>query len=192
MKAFAKTVGIIALVLMMLLLVINGINVEIPEGQEPTKAQQLLLDVKANINLIAGALGTTTSAIVGFLMVVIQKTSTITGDNTAKLIAEGATTNGKIDNLQTKTDQNSADVAVLAKKLDMLMTMLTDTLLLSDLPVTVREQVNTTKGAYLALGTETVKPEQVIVPTENTAQTENVTAKPTENTEEKPTAPSYF
>ena len=59
MKAFAKTVGIIALVLMLLLLVINGINVEIPEGQEPTKAQQLLLDVKSNISLIAGALGTT-------------------------------------------------------------------------------------------------------------------------------------
>lgn len=192
MKAFARTVTIVALVIMMLLLVINGINVEIPEGQEPTKAQQLLIDVKANINLIAGALGTTTSAIVGFLMVVIQKTSTITGDNTAKLIAEGATTNGKIDNLQTKTDQNSADVAVVAKKLDMLMSMLTDTLLLSDLPVTVREQVNTTKGAYLALGAETVKPEQVIVPTENTAQNENVTAKPTETAEEKPTAPSYF
>lgn len=192
MKAFAKTVGIIALVLMLLLLVINGINVEIPEGQEPTKAQQLLLDVKANISLIAGALGTTTSAIVGFLMIVIQKTSTIAGDNTAKLIAEGATTNGKIDNLQEKTEQNSADVAVLAKKLDMLMSILTDTLLLSDLPVTVREQVNTTKGAYLALGTKTTKPEQVIVPTENTAQNENVTAKPTETAEDKPIAPSYF
>ena len=192
MKAFAKTVGIIALVLMMLLLVINGINVEIPEGQEPTKAQQLLLDIKANINLIAGALGTTTSAIVGFLMVVVNKTSAITGDNTAKLIAEGATTNGKIDNLEEKTDKNSADVAVLAKKLDMLMSMLADTLLLSDLPVTVREQVNTTKGAYLALGTETTKPEQVTVPTENTAQNENVTAKPTETAEDKPITPSYF
>nr|DAG78426.1 MAG TPA: hypothetical protein [Caudoviricetes sp.] len=192
MKVFAKTLGIIALVLMLLLLVLNGVNVEIPEGQEPTKAQQLLLDIKANVNLIAGALGTTTSAIVGFLMVVIQKSSTITGDNTAKLIAEGATTNGKIDNLQTKTDQNSADVAVLAKKLDMLMSMLTDTLLLSDLPVTVREQVNTTKGAYLALGTETVKPEQVTAPTTNTAQNVNAPVKPTETAEEKPTAPSYF
>lgn len=192
MKAFARTVTIVALVIMMLLLVINGINVEIPEGQEPTKAQQLLLDIKANINLIAGALGTTTSAIVGFLMIVIQKTSVIAGDNTAKLIAEGATTNGKIDNLQEKTDQNSADVAVLAKKLDMLMSILTDTLLLSDLPVTVREQVNTTKGAYLALGTKTTKPEQVIVPTENTAQNENATAKPTETAEDKPIAPSYF
>lgn len=192
MKAFARTVTIVALVIMMLLLVINGINVEIPEGQEPTKAQQLLLDIKANINLIAGALGTTTSAIVGFLMIVIQKTSVIAGDNTAKLIAEGATTNGKIDNLQEKTEQNSADVAVLAKKLDMLMSLLTDTLLLSDLPVTVREQVNTTKGAYLALGTKTTKPEQIIVPTENTAQNENATAKPTETAEDKPIAPSYF
>lgn len=192
MKAFARTITIVALVIMMLLLVINGINVEIPEGQEPTKAQQLLLDIKANVNLIAGALGTTTSAIVGFLMVVIQKTSTITGDNTAKLIAESATTNGKIDNLQTKTDQNSADVAVLAKKLDMLMSTLTDILLLSDLPVTVREQVNTTKIAYLALGTETVKPEQVIVPTTNTAQNASAPVEPTETAEEKPTAPSYF
>lgn len=192
MKAFARTVTIVALVIMMLLLVINGINVEIPEGQEPTKAQQLLLDIKANINLIAGALGTTTSAIVGFLMVVIQKTSTITGDNTAKLIAEGATTNGKIDNLEEKTDKNSADVAIIIQKMDMLMNTLTDTLLLSDLPVTVREQINTTKGAYLALGTKTTKPEQVITPTENTAQNENVTAEPTKTAEEKPSAPSYF
>lgn len=192
MKAFARTVTIIALVIMMLLLVINGINVEIPEGQEPTKAQQLLLDVKTNINLIAGALGTTTSSIVGFLMIVIQKNAAITGDNTAKLIAEGATTNGKIDNLEEKTDKNSADVAVLAKKLDMLMSMLADTLLLSDLPVTVREQVNTTKGAYLALEAKTTKPEQVIAPTTNTAQNANVPVKPTETAEEKPTAPSYF
>ena len=190
MKAFAKTVGIIALVLMLLLLVINGINVEIPEGQEPTKAQQLLLDVKANISLIAGALGTTTSAIVGFLMIVIQKTSTIAGDNTAKLIAEGATTNGKIDNLQEKTDQNSADVAVLAKKLDMLMSVLTDTLLLSDLPVSVREKINNMKGAYDAHTAQTVEHEQVTAPTTNTAQNVNVPAKPPETAEEKPTAPS--
>ena len=192
MKAFAKTVGIIALVLMLLLLVINGINVEIPEGQEPTKAQQLLLDVKANISLIAGALGTTTSAIVGFLMIVIQKTSTIAGDNTAKLIAEGATTNGKIDNLQEKTEQNSADVAVLAKKLDMLMSILTDTLLLSDLPVSVREKINNMKGAYDALTAQKVEPEQVTAPTTNTAQNVNAPVKPTETVEEKPTAPSYF
>ena len=192
MKAFAKIIGVVALVLMLLLLVVNAVNVEIPEGQEPTKAQQLLLDIKANINLIAGALGTTTSAIVGFLMVVIQKTSTVTGDNTTKLIAEGVLTNGKIDELRKATEKSIASNTVTAEKVDIIMAILSDTLLLSDLPVTVREQVNTTKGAYLALGTKTTKPEQVIVPTENTAQNENVTVKPTETAEDKPIAPSYF
>ena len=118
MKAFAKIIGVVALVLMLLLLVVNAVNVEIPEGQEPTKAQQLLLDIKANINLIAGALGTTTSAIVGFLMVVIQKTSTVTGDNTTKLIAEGVLTNGKIDDLRKAMEESIASNNVTAEKVD--------------------------------------------------------------------------
>ena len=192
MKAFAKIIGVVALVLMLLLLVVNAVNVEIPEGQEPTKAQQLLLDIKANINLIAGALGTTTSAIVGFLMVVIQKTSTVTGDNTTKLIAEGITTNGKIDDLRKATEKSIASNTVTAEKVDIMMAILSDTLLLSDLPVSVREKINNLKGVYNALTAQTVEPEQVITPTENAAQNVNAPVKPTETTEEKPTAPSYF
>lgn len=192
MKAFAKIIGVVALVLMLLLLVVNAVNVEIPEGQEPTKAQQLLLDIKANINLIAGALGTTTSAIVGFLMVVIQKTSTVTGDNTTKLIAEGVLTNGKIDELRKATEKSIASNTVTAEKVDIIMAILSDTLLLSDLPVSVREKINNLKGAYNALTAQTVEPEQVTAPTTNTAQNVNVPVKPTETVEEKPTAPSYF
>lgn len=192
MKAFAKIIGVVALVLMLLLLVVNAVNVEIPEGQEPTKAQQLLLDIKANINLIAGALGTTTSAIVGFLMVVIQKTSTVTGDNTTKLIAEGVMTNGKIDDLRKAMEQSIASNIVTAEKVDILMAILSDTLLLSDLPVSVREKINNMKGAYDALTAQTVEHEQVTAPTTNTAQNANAPVKPTETAEEKPTAPSYF
>lgn len=192
MKAFAKIIGVVALVLMLLLLVVNAVNVEIPEGQEPTKAQQLLLDIKANINLIAGALGTTTSAIVGFLMVVIQKTSTVTGDNTTKLIAEGVLTNGKIDDLRKATEKSIASNTVTAEKVDIIMAILSDTLLLSDLPVSVREKINNMKGAYDALTAQTVEHEQVTAPTTNTAQNVNVPVKPTETAEEKPTAPSYF
>lgn len=192
MKAFAKIIGVVALVLMLLLLVVNAVNVEIPEGQEPTKAQQLLLDIKANINLIAGALGTTTSAIVGFLMVVIQKTSTVTGDNTTKLIAEGVLTNGKIDELRKAMEKSIASNTVTAEKVDIIMAILSDTLLLSDLPVSVREKINNLKGVYNALTAQAVEHEQVTAPTENAAQNVNVPAKPTETTEEKPTAPSYF
>lgn len=192
MKAFAKIIGVVALVLMLLLLVVNAVNVEIPEGQEPTKAQQLLLDIKANINLIAGALGTTTSAIVGFLMVVIQKTSTVTGDNTTKLIAEGVLTNGKIDELRKATEKSIASNTVTAEKVDIIMAILSDTLLLSDLPVSVREKINNMKSAYDALTAQKVEPEQVTAPTTNTAQNVNVPVKPTETVEEKPTAPSYF
>lgn len=192
MKAFAKIIGVVALVLMLLLLVVNAVNVEIPEGQEPTKAQQLLLDIKANINLIAGALGTTTSAIVGFLMVVIQKTSTVTGDNTTKLIAEGVLTNAKIDELRKATEKSIASNTVTAEKVDIIMAILSDTLLLSDLPVSVREKINNMKGAYDALAAQTVEHEQVTAPTTNTAQNVNVPVKPTEIAEEKPTAPSYF
>lgn len=192
MKAFAKIIGVVALVLMLLLLVVNAVNVEIPEGQEPTKAQQLLLDIKANINLIAGALGTTTSAIVGFLMVVIQKTSTVTGDNTTKLIAEGVLTNGKIDELRKATEKSIASNTVTAEKVDIIMAILSDTLLLSDLPVSVREKINNMKCAYDALTAQKVEPEQVTAPTTNTAQNVNAPVKPTETVEEKPTAPSYF
>lgn len=192
MKAFAKTIGIIALVLMLLLLVINAVNIEIPEGQEPTKAQQILLDIKANINLIAGALGTTTSAIVGFLMVVIQKTSTVTGDNTTKLIAEGAVTNGKIDDLRTAMEQNIASNKITNDKVDILMAILSDTLLLSDLPVSVREKINNMKGAYSALTAQTVEPEQVIEPTTNAVPAVNTGAEPAQTAEVKTAEARYF
>lgn len=192
MKAFAKTIGIIALVLMVLLLVVNAVNIEIPEGQEPTKAQQILLDIKANINLIAGALGTTTSAIVGFLMVVIQKTSTVTGDNTTKLIAEGVVTNGKIDDLRKAMEQNIASNKVTNEKVDILMAILSDTLLLSDLPVSVREKINNMKGAYNALTAQTVEPEQVIEPTTNAVPGENTGAEPAQTAEVKTAEARYF
>ncbi len=192
MKAFAKTIGIIALVLMVLLLVINAVNIEIPEGQEPTKAQQILLDIKANINLIAGALGTTTSAIVGFLMVVIQKTSTVTGDNTTKLIAEGVLTNGKIDDLRQAMEQNIASNKVTNEKVDILMAILSDTLLLSDLPVSVREKINNMKGAYNALTAQTIEPEQVIEPTTNAVPAVNTGAEPAQAAEVKTAEARYF
>lgn len=192
MKTFAKTIGIIALVLMLLLLVINAVNIEIPEGQEPTKAQQILLDIKANINLIAGALGTTTSAIVGFLMVVIQKTSTVTGDNTTKLIAEGAVTNGKIDDLRKTMEQNIASNKITNDKVDILMAILSDTLLLSDLPVSVREKINNMKGAYSALTAQAVEPEQVIEPTTNAAPAVNTGAEPAQTAEVKTAEARYF
>lgn len=192
MKAFAKTIGIIALVLMVLMLVINAVNIEIPEGQEPTKAQQILLDIKANINLIAGALGTTTSAIVGFLMVVIQKTSTVTGDNTTKLIAEGVITNGKIDDLRTAMEQNIASNKITNEKVDILMAILSDTLLLSDLPVSVREKINNMKGAYNALTAQTAEPEQVIEPLENAVPDENAGEIPIPVADTKRAEARYF
>lgn len=192
MKAFAKTIGIIALVLMVLLLVVNAVNIEIPEGQEPTKAQQILLDIKANINLIAGALGTTTSAIVGFLMVVIQKTSTVTGDNTTKLIAEGVVTNGKIDDLRKTMEQNIASNKITNEKVDILMAILSDTLLLSDLPVSVREKINNMKGAYNALTAQTAEPEQVIEPLENAVPGENTGEIPIPVADTKRAEARYF
>lgn len=192
MKAFAKTIGIIALVLMVLLLVINAVNIEIPEGQEPTKAQQILLDIKSNINLIAGALGTTTSAIVGFLMVVIQKTSTVTGDNTTKLIAEGVVTNGKIDDLRKTMEQNIASNKITNEKVDILMAILSDTLLLSDLPVSVREKINNMKGAYNALTAQTAEPVQVVEPTTNAVPAENTGEIPVPVADTKKAEARYF
>lgn len=192
MKTFAKTLGIIALVLVVLLLILNAVNIEIPEGEEPTKAQQILLDVKANINLIAGALGTTTSAIVGFLIVVIQKTSTVTGDNTTKLIAEGVITNGKIADLQKTQAEAVAANKIATEKLDLLMSVLTDTLLLSDLPVSVREKINNVKGEYLALGASTTAPEQVIEPIANAVPGETVGEETVQVADTKRAEVRYF
>lgn len=192
MKAFAKTVAVVAMILLVLLLVINAVHVEVPEGEEPTKAQAFMLWLQKNVNLAAGTLNVTVASIEAFLIVVIQKSSSLTSDTATSTAKNVVINTEKIDELAKIVEQLVNNREIDAKKQDMLMSTLTDTLLLSDLPVTVREQINTTKGAYLALGTEKTKPVQVTAPTENTAQIESVTAKPTETTEEKPTAPSYF
>lgn len=192
MKAFAKTVAVVAMILLVLLLVINAVHVEVPEGEEPTKAQAFMLWLQENVNLAAGTLNVTVASIEAFLIVVIQKSSSLTSDTATSTAKNVVINTEKIDELAKIVEQLVNNREIDAKKQDMLMSTLTDTLLLSDLPVTVREQINTTKGAYLALGTKTAKPVQVTEPTENTAQIENVTAEPTENAEEKPTAPSYF
>lgn len=192
MKAFAKTIMIICLILLALVVVINAVKIEIPEGEEPTKAQQFLIDVKNNADLIAGALGTTTSAIAGFLYVVIQKTSTITNDNTAKIVADVLTTNTKLENITAEQLNSRAANAITEKKLDMLMQILSETLLLSDLPVSVREKINTAKDVYNGLGAKTADTEQIIETDTNTAQNQNVDVVKPQETKNATAEPKYF
>lgn len=192
MKAFAKTIMIVCLVLLAVLLVINAVKIEVPEGEEPTKAQQLLIDVKNNADLIAGTLGTTTSAIAGFLYIVIQKTSTITNDNTAKIVADNLTTNQTLATIVSEIANSRADNEKTEKKLDTLMEILSETLLLSDLPVSVREKINTAVNVYNGIGAQKVEVAQVTEPDTKVPQNQNDGVKEPKEKKTATAEPKYF
>ncbi len=152
-----KKFNIILLVVLAIIAIIVGViyfidTPVVEEGQEPTVAQKIIIVAKEKLNLILSALGVSAVGVIAFCFRKVVTSS-------ANTSAVGAATLKKMDefaeDLKTKNQQLEqkycellSALTVLREKLDIQSSVTFDTYLLSDLPKTVRENINKAKADY--------------------------------------------
>jgi hypothetical protein len=142
MKTFIKILLVILVLLFIFAAVIGFLEMPVAEeGEELSMAQQWIVKLKTYLSEIMTVLGLSLDAVLLYIFLAIQKLSanTSTSANATSAEVEGIKSN--------QTEQQKEIIAVdnnvqaLSGKLDVLMEMFGQTLLLSDLPSTVREKV---------------------------------------------------
>ncbi|MCM1043487.1 MAG: hypothetical protein NC350_04705 [Corallococcus sp.] len=149
MKTFSKILAVILAVLLVAVAVIGLMEMpEAEEGAELTKAQKVIVILKTYLNEILA----TFNLSLGAFLLAIFNTISRQSQTTAK---SAAATDGQVAELVKSNEKLLADskekdgkIKELASKLDVLMCVLSETLLLSDLPVTVREKITAYKAEY--------------------------------------------
>lgn len=191
MKTFAKIAAIAGIIVLVILLVINGLQMpEIPEGEEPTKAQAVIIWLKENISTATATLGISFSTLVAFLVGSIQKSSAIAGITAADTLLAVGKTNTDVETLTKQVGGLIEIVEILSKKQNISSKILTDTLLASDMPAQTRAKLSALWDEYLTVEPKKGETEQVTEQPKKTAETAVEPPKTEEKKEE--TAPIYF
>lgn len=143
MKTMAKIITVILVIFLGFTAFVGFIDMPVAEeGEQLSKAEEIIVWLKTNLEKVLSATGLTLNAVLVWLMTAIQKSS-----NTA-MTTSGATEqklvdlNDKVDKMLTKED------TVVRQKMDYLMQMLSSTLLASEVPASVREKISTIKDEY--------------------------------------------
>lgn len=143
MKTMAKIITVILVIFLGFVAFVGFIDMPVAEeGEQLSKAEEIIVWLKTNLEKVLSATGLTLNAVLVWLMTAIQKSS-----NTA-MTTSGATEqkllelNDKVDKMLTKED------TVVRQKMDYLMQMLSSTLLASEVPASVREKISTIKDEY--------------------------------------------
>lgn len=143
MKTMAKIITVILVTFLGFVAFVGFIDMPVAEeGEQLSKAEEIIVWLKTNLEKVLSATGLTLNAVLVWLMTAIQKSS-----NTA-MTTSGATEqklvdlNDKVDKMLTKED------TVVRQKMDYLMQMLSSTLLASEVPASVREKISTIKDEY--------------------------------------------
>lgn len=143
MKTMAKIITVILVIFLGFTAFVGFIDMPVAEeGEQLSKAEEIIVWLKTNLEKVLSATGLTLNAVLVWLMTAIQKSS-----NTA-MTTSGATEqklndlNDKVDKMLTKED------TVVRQKMDYLMQMLSSTLLASEMPASVREKVSNIKDEY--------------------------------------------
>ena len=191
MKTFAKIAAVAGIIVLVILLVINGLQMpEIPEGEEPTKAQAVIIWLKENISTATATLGISFSTLVAFLVGSIQKSSAIAGITAADTLLAVGKTNTDVETLTKQVGGLIEIVEILSKKQNISSKILTDTLLASDMPAQTRAKLSALWDEYLNVEPKKGETEQVTEQPQKTAETAVEPPKTEEKKEE--TAPIYF
>lgn len=191
MKTFAKIVATAGIIILVILLVINGLQTpEIPEGEEPTKAQALIILLKENINTATATLGISFSTLIAFLIGSIQKATATASGTTAETLDKANAIGVNMNKLQQKVDSLTTIINLLSTKQNISSKILTDTLLASDMPAETRAKINAMWDAYLAAEPQKEEVEQTPKEEEKTAE---IIVEPPKTEEKKEeSAPIYF
>lgn len=155
-KQVATTFRTILIVLAVVLLIITAViyfidTPVVEEGQEPTTAQKIILLGKKYLGEILLAFGVSGVALIGAFAKLIY--------NSAKRTAEESkTTSADMGILMKKNAEQEAKIAaledlikLLMKKQDITNNVLLNTFALSELPLSLREQIHNAQNAYSGL-----------------------------------------
>lgn len=152
----AKTFKTIFIVLAVVLLIITAVlyfidTPVVEEGQTPTVAQKIILLGKEYLAEILAVCGVSAMGLIAFLVKLIY-------NSTNKSLAENRAMSATVSNLEQKYANSEKEnialrqvITIMSKKQDVTSTLLMTIFSLSELPVSVREQIHSAQTEYNSL-----------------------------------------
>ena len=174
-----KTVGTvlktIVIVVAVVLLIITGFLyfVDTPvveEGQEPTVAQKIILLGKKYLGEILAIFGISAVALMGVLTKLIYNAVLRAGSQAQNTSADVASVNARLDRQEKIIEKLLNIIIANGQKQDLANTTLLTTFSLSELPVSLREQIHSAQTEYSRLQQVTTEARQIVGTVENTAE----------------------
>lgn len=180
-KGFKAFIAVLLMIVAIVVAVIYFLDTPVvEEGVEPTVAQKILIAAKEKLGVILAALGVSAVGVIAYCVRAIMRSSTSANTTNTKAISlfEEKISVLQADNTQLRAQcaDLRSEVKTLIDKLDIQSGILVDTLLLSDMPSSVREKIANAKAQYDTLNAATkpvgvaeqVSAETVEVETEET------------------------
>lgn len=191
----AKTFKTIFIVMAVVLLIITALlyYIDTPvveEGQTPTVAQKIILLGKEYLGEILAVCGVSAMGLIGILAKLIY-------NSTNKSLAENQATSAIVSSLEQKYENSEKEnialrqiVTIMSKKQDITSTLLMTIFSLSELPVSVREQIHSAQTEYNSLDVALQIAGQVVKAVKNTEEGQEQSAKVDETPKVEQTAVS--
>lgn len=203
----AKTFKTILIVLAVVLLIITAVlyfidTPVVEEGQEPTLPQKLVLLGKEYLAEILLACGASGIGLLGVFAKLIYNSVTKSVTENKATSAYVLSLEKRLENNNNKIEEQNRTISVMSKKQDIANNLLMTIFSLSELPVSVREQIHKAQTEYNALDGSLETVGQVIKTVDNveiveeqpvtTDDTPHEEQEDVENVEaEKPAAPVF-
>ena len=181
MRKLAITLRTILIVVAVVLLIIAAVIyfVEapvVPEGEEPTLAQKIILVGKERLEAVLLALGVSGITLIGVFAKLIYNSAkrtfeqgTVTATDIAELKAEN-------ERLRTDNAAQNKQIAMLIKKQDIVNNALLTTFSLSELPSNLREKLLSAQSEYNDVGAAVSMVQEVVEVVKNGAEKAQKTA----------------
>lgn len=191
-STIAKTFKTIFIVLAIVLLVITAVlyfidTPVVEEGQEPTAAQKFVLLGKEYLSEILLACGASGIGLIGVFAKLIYNSVKNGLDGNAVMAAKIAQLEAKLEESEkTKVEQNQS-ITIMSKKQDIANNLLMTIFSLSELPVSLREQIYSAQTEYNGVGNVKDKIEPTVEIIKNADENRELPVKKDSETDkEKP------
>lgn len=142
MKNFVKILLVLLVAVFIFAAVIGFMEMPVAEeGEELTVIEQWIVKLKNYLSEILTVLGVSLNAVLLYIFLTIQKLSANTNATAGAASSEVAGIKGNQDVQQKQIAVVGGDIQALSGKMDILMDLFSQTIMLSDLPATVRNKV---------------------------------------------------
>lgn len=149
MKTFSKILMVILILIFLVVAVLGFLEMPVaPEGEELTAAQRVLVALKTHLSTILTAIGLPLDAVLLALFVAINKQAAATTSKAGVTSGEVELIKNNQQSQQCELKTVGNNVYTLSNKLDVLTEMLSETLLMSDMPASLRERIQDFKTHY--------------------------------------------